>query len=177
MRWSLYNRSCPYSVLFLIGLKVAFSRNHRKINFIWTPFDLKFSPNFEFLLLGNDFKSEKSRFNRNWMLYRFSKIFQPAHLTLIQPGKGRFSLANMSHDYLHGSHAELPGWIRVNGDWTLNYFSKIFHPAHLMGTERFTIFPTWTLNKACFLTVSFPFPSWTYNTVMTNFCLLSSFHF
>ena len=34
-------------------------------------------------------------------------------LTLIQPGKGRFTLAYMSHDYLHGSHAGLPGWIRV----------------------------------------------------------------
>ena len=33
-------------------------------------------------------------------------------LTLIQPGKGRFTLAYMSHDYLHGSHAGLPGWIR-----------------------------------------------------------------
>ena len=35
-------------------------------------------------------------------------------LTLIQPGKGRFTLAYMSHDYLHGSHAGLPSWIRVN---------------------------------------------------------------
>ena len=34
-------------------------------------------------------------------------------LTLIQPGKGRFTLAYMSPDYLHGSHAGLPGWIRV----------------------------------------------------------------
>ena len=38
-------------------------------------------------------------------------------LTLIQPGKGRFTLAYMSHDYLHGSHAGLPGLIRVK---TLN---------------------------------------------------------
>ena len=34
-------------------------------------------------------------------------------LTLIQPGKGRFALTYMSPDYLHGSHAGLPGWIRV----------------------------------------------------------------
>ena len=29
-------------------------------------------------------------------------------LTLIQPGKGRFTLAYMSHDHLHGSHVGLP---------------------------------------------------------------------
>ena len=39
-------------------------------------------------------------------------------LTLIQPGKGRFALAYMSPDYLHGSHAGLPGWIRVK---VINY--------------------------------------------------------
>ena len=30
-------------------------------------------------------------------------------LTLIQPGKGRFTLAYISPDYLYGSHAGLPG--------------------------------------------------------------------
>ena len=35
-------------------------------------------------------------------------------LTLIQPGKGRFTLAYMSPDYLHGSLTGLSGWIRVN---------------------------------------------------------------
>ena len=44
----------------------------------------------------------------------FAKAFSINCLTLIQPGKGRFTLAYMSHDYLHGSHAGLPGWIRVN---------------------------------------------------------------
>ena len=34
-------------------------------------------------------------------------------LTPIQPGKGRFTLTYMSHDYLNGSHAGLPGWMRV----------------------------------------------------------------
>ena len=45
------------------------------------------------------------------MWYKLKVCWRP--LTLIQPGKGRFTLAYMSHDYLHGSHAGLPGWIRV----------------------------------------------------------------
>ena len=40
-------------------------------------------------------------------------IFFFENLTLIQPGKGRFTLIYMSPDYLHGSQAGLPGWIRV----------------------------------------------------------------
>ena len=34
-------------------------------------------------------------------------------LTLIQPGKGRFTLAYMSLDYLDAVLTWLPGWIRV----------------------------------------------------------------
>ena len=34
-------------------------------------------------------------------------------LTLIQPGKGRFTLNYMSHDYLHGLHTGLSCWIKV----------------------------------------------------------------
>ena len=42
-------------------------------------------------------------------------------LTLIQPGKGRYTLAYMSHDYLHGSHAGLPVWIRVKTNYDSHY--------------------------------------------------------
>ena len=51
----------------------------------------------------------------SYSVFYESNMF-PVYLTLIQPGKGRFTLAYMSHDYLHGSHAGLPGWIRVKTD-------------------------------------------------------------
>ena len=55
----------------------------------------------------------------------YSLIYCHEHiLTLIQPGKGRFTLAYMSHDYLHGSHAGLPGWIRVN---FVNFLVVVVH--------------------------------------------------
>ena len=50
------------------------------------------------------------------------KICLTTSLTLIQPGKGRFALTYMSPDYLHGSHAGPPGWIRVKHSGLFNRY-------------------------------------------------------
>ena len=59
--------------------------------------------------------SQKSRGTSCGILAKLKKEQNKTpFLTLIQPGKGRFTLACMSPDYLHGSHSGLPGWMRVN---------------------------------------------------------------
>ena len=69
-----------------------------------------FPEKFPKLIPKNDF----GIFFFNFWIQNFDDSNLPNILTLIQPGKGRFTLAYMSHDYLHGSHAGLPGWMRVN---------------------------------------------------------------
>ena len=44
---------------------------------------------------------------------KMSKFLLSQNLNLIQPGKGRFTLTCMSHDYRHAEHTGLPSWIRV----------------------------------------------------------------
>ena len=49
-----------------------------------------------------------------------------ASLTLSNMAQGIFTLAYMSHDHLHGSHAGLPMIERVN------FFMTFFQPTHLI---------------------------------------------
>ena len=73
--------------------------------------------NFDFQELHNIFSSNLVKFCpifKIFFLLKAEKILISQNLTLSNMAKGRFTLAYMSHDYLHGSHAGLPGWIRVN---------------------------------------------------------------
>ena len=62
--------------------------------------------------------------------------------TLIQPGKGRFTLAYMSHDYLHGLHAGLPGWIRVKrlGPSNTTHWQHSFSDLAILTPREFCLY-------------------------------------
>ena len=138
--WSVDIERMKRSWLWIIGgstmirLFAIFQKLHQVLNlwFVWFNWC-----SFHLCSLNNDFIGSDGWCFSIWrllMLVALSNwVSLMSSLTLIQPGKGRFTLAYMSHDYLHGSHTGLPGWIRVNNTFILTFKTLIWCISYVWG--------------------------------------------